>query len=75
MKIIYTAHAQQRMAEPDRSITTQEVEATVNEPDIRRPGRGEVRVADKRIGKRRVSIVYRQEGDSIIVITAVLNKG
>ncbi len=61
------------MSEVDRNISDDEVEATIKDPDIRRPGRGGVYVADKRIGNRRVSVVFREEEESsIIVITVVL---
>lgn len=73
MPIVYTRHARQRMASGDRDVTEADVEATLGDPDILRPGRQGAQTANKTIGGRRVSVVYRRRGDEIIVITVTVS--
>ena len=72
MRIIYTYHARVRMSADDRSVSEAEVKMTLADPDVRRPGKEGARIADKRIGDRRISVVYSEEGGRIIVITVAV---
>ena len=72
MRIIYTYHARIRMSADDRSVSEVEVQMTLADPDVRRPGKEGAQIADKRIGDRRISVVYSEEGGSTIVITVAV---
>ena len=72
MDIVYTLHASQRMGETERRISEEDVRAVLEHPDVQRPGKAGARIADRTIGGRRISVVYRLRGESIIVITVVV---
>ena len=65
--IIYTDHAKQRMEERDVSIG--QVEQIVYEPDYTVSSFERRIVATKKIGDRTINVVYKVEGDNIIIIT------
>lgn len=72
MNLVYTLHARLRMSDAERGVSEAEVEAVLAEPDIVRPGKRGAVVADKMVGNRRLSVVYREEGDRMVVITVVV---
>jgi hypothetical protein len=73
LRIIYTDHARIRMSAEDRSVSEAEVEMTLADPDVRRPGKEGARIADKCIGDRTISVVYSEGGGRIIVITVAVS--
>lgn len=59
------------MSPTDRNVSEAEIEATLSDPDIQPPGRQGTRIADKTMGDRKISVVYRRSEGDIIVITVV----
>ena len=66
-RIIYTAHARQRMEE--RDISTHEVEQTVYEYDYSVTSFEGRRIATKKIGDRTINVVYKAENGNIFIVT------
>ncbi len=70
MKIIYTHHAQQRMAE--RKIDPAQVTETLESPDNVIPGDQREQIAIKIYGNREVRVVFENIDDETIVIYTVM---
>ncbi|MFZ3383936.1 MAG: DUF4258 domain-containing protein [Candidatus Methanoperedens sp.] len=68
MKIIYTNHAEEKIAE--RKISKRIIEKSLTNPEVVLEGRGEVKIVHKLIRDKLLRIVYRLENDILVVITA-----
>jgi len=71
MMIRYTRHARVRMRE--RRVSEEQVEAVVLSPDDWRHGDDDEIIATKRLGKRRVKVVYLSLPKEIKVITVMVD--
>lgn len=67
----YTKHARQRMKE--RRVSEEQVEATVLDPENWRYGEDGEIIATRRIGKRRIEVVYLSLPEEIRVITVMVD--
>ena len=67
-RIMYSEHAIERTYA--RRVTDAEVEATIQSPDLREPGRHGRLEAVKSFGKKRVRVVYMDLPNMYLVITA-----
>jgi len=69
--IRYTRHARVRMKE--RQVSQEQVEAVVLSPDNWRYGDDDEIIAAKKLGKRRVKVVYLSLPKEIKVITVMVD--
>jgi len=67
LEIIYTDHAEEEIEK--RAMKKEDIEDTLNNPDIVLQGRGNKKIAFKKIGNRKIKVIYTLEGNKIIVIT------
>jgi hypothetical protein len=70
VKIIYTHHAQQRMAQ--RQIDPVQVIETLEAPDNVIPGDQHEQIAIKNYGNREVRVVFETSDDETVVIYTVM---
>ena len=68
MEIIYTNHAEEKLAE--RKISKRMIEKSLKNPDAVLDGRADVKIVHKLIRDKLLRIVYRLENDILVVITA-----
>ncbi len=68
MRFKYTKHSQKRIRQ--RGLIAELVEETVAHPDRRERSYGERRLAYKRFHDRILTVVYRVENETIVLITA-----
>ena len=69
--IRYTRHARVRMKE--RQVSEEQVEAVVLSPDNWRYGDDDEIIATKKLGKRRVKVVYLPLPEEVKVITVIVD--
>lgn len=67
MHFIYTVHAKDRMAL--RKISEDEIEKAITKPDRLIDVRDGKRQAIKKVNGDKISVIYKEEEDSIVVIT------
>jgi hypothetical protein len=70
MRIIYTHHAHQRMAQ--RKIDPPQVAETLDSPDNVIPGDRHEQIAIKNYGSREVHVVFEEIEPDIVVIYTVM---
>ena len=70
MKIIYTHHAQQRMAQ--RKIDLAQVTETLDAPDNVIPGDQHEQIAIKNYGNREVRVVFQSIDDDTVIVYTVM---
>ncbi|HMB45605.1 MAG TPA: DUF4258 domain-containing protein [Candidatus Methanoperedens sp.] len=68
MEIIYTNHAEEKLAE--RKISKREIEKSLKNPDAVLDGRDDVKIVHKLIRDKLLRIAYKSEKDFLLVITA-----
>ncbi len=66
-RIVYTNHAKQRMEE--RDISKEQVEQTIYSYDYSISSFKDRNTATKKISNRTIEVVYKEEKDTIIIIT------
>lgn len=70
MRIIYTRHARQRMAQ--RKVTPEQVEETIESPDDILPGDSGEEIAVRPYGNYEVRIVFEEtEADTVVIYTVM----
>lgn len=67
-KVIFVQHALDRMKE--RSITEKQVRSTLNHPDIIDCRNEKRKIAQRLIEGRPLRVIYEEEDDAIIVVSA-----
>ncbi len=72
MKITYTYHARQRMAQ--RGISEAEVVETLEAPDDILQGDEQEEIAVKQFSTREVRVVYEEMGGEAVVVYTVMQK-
>jgi hypothetical protein len=70
VKLIYTHHAQQRMAQ--RKIDPAQVTETLEAPDNVIPGDRHEQIAIKNYGNREVHVVFEHIDDDTVVVYTVM---
>jgi hypothetical protein len=70
MKIVYTHHAQQRMAQ--RKIDPAQVTETLESPDNVIPGDQREQIAIRNYGNREVRVVFEDIDDDTVLVYTVL---
>lgn len=70
--IKYDRHAKKRMKE--REVSEDEAEAAINNPDFNEPTRKGRTNALKFMNSRYLRVTYKEESDSILVVTVTLRK-
>lgn len=65
MAVRYTAHAREQMQA--RSVTEDEVEAVLPDPDIRYAGRNGNPVLIRWVGGRRIKVVVAQDDPELVI--------
>lgn len=70
MKIVYTHHAQQRVAQ--RKIDPAQVTETLESPDNVIPGDQHEQIAIKNYGNREVRVVFENIDDDTVLVYTVL---
>jgi hypothetical protein len=71
MRIIYTRHTQQRMAQ--RKVSPEQIEETLETPDEIVIGDQGEEIAIKQYGSREVRVVYEETETDTFVIYTVIN--
>ena len=70
MEIVYSRHALQRMRR--RRISRDEVELTIQAPQVRHPGEGEnVFVLRRNVSGRFIKVVIEERKNTFVITTAV----
>ena len=68
MNIIFTNHAKYRINE--RKVSIVNVRQTVKNPDSKKIDEYGMMVVTKRFGRKSLEVVYKVQGNNIVVITA-----
>ncbi|MCC7353033.1 MAG: DUF4258 domain-containing protein [Anaerolineae bacterium] len=73
-RIIYTYHARRRMTQ--RTVTEEQVEETLSEPDIPylSGAEGEEEIAVRQYGSREIRVIFEEQKSGIIVVLTVIAK-
>jgi SOS response regulatory protein OraA/RecX len=72
VRITYTHHARQRMAQ--RGISEAEVAETLEAPDDILQGDEQEEIAIKQFGAREVQVVYEEAGGEAVVVITVMQE-
>ena len=68
MKIVLTTHARERMKQ--RGVSLASVRRALTKPLVRKPSYRPTEVVRRREGRKTLEVVFRQEQETYIVITA-----